>query len=124
MENPHKSNSQFSIDTPIFKKTYDLFKEFYAFELDFPKKDRYTLGQKCENCILEVLDGLMVAAQSPKDKKLQVLENVSNKLDMLKVFIRLLSDLKILNEKRYIYCQGYIQEIGKMLGGWIKSSRD
>ena len=43
---------------------------------------------------------------------------------MLKVFIRLLSDLKILNEKRYIYCQGYIQEIGKMLGGWIKYSRD
>lgn len=114
----------FTMEIPIFKKTYELFREFYAFQLDFPKKDRYTLGQRCETYILEILEGIISAGQLPKEKKLAVLERASNKLDMLKVFTRLAADLNILSEKRYIVCQSYMQEIGKMLGGWIKASRD
>lgn len=122
MENLHRGG-QFDLEIPIFKKTYNFLKEFYVFELDFPKKDRYTLGQRCEDCVLAVLEGVMVAAQAGRDEKLKVLQSVSNRLDILKVFIRLASDLDVLSEKRYIICQNYIQEIGKMLGGWIKSVR-
>lgn len=120
----YKSSGLFSIDIPIFRKTYDFLKEFYVFELDFPKKDRYTLGQRCELYITDILEGIMVAAQTEKSKKLQVLEQVSNKLDLLKVFIRLASDLDALSDKRYIVCQNHLQEIGKMLGGWMRSVRE
>ena len=120
----HKYVGQFSMDIPIFKKTYDFLKEFYVFELDFPKKDRYVLGQRCELYIIDILEGVMVAAQTEKSKKLQILEQVSNKLDLLKVFIRLASDLNALSDKRYIVCQNHLQEIGKMLGGWIRSVRE
>lgn len=111
------------MDIPIFKKTYDFLKEFYIFELDFPKKDRYTLGQRCEEYILQILEGIMIAAQTTRNHKLPILESVSKKLDILKVFIRMASDLNVLSDKRYIVCQNHIQEIGKMLGGWIKSTR-
>ena len=94
------------------------------FELDFPKKDRYTLGQRCEEHILQVLEGVMLAAQTGRADKLPILESVSNKLDILKVFIRLANDLDVLSDNRYILCQNHIQEIGKMLGGWIKSTRE
>lgn len=121
---PHIKTSQFTLDIPIFKKTYEFFKEFYVFELDFPKKDRYTLGQRCENIILEVLEGIIAAGQISKDKKLSILERVSNKLDLLKIFIRLAYDLNVLSDNRYIVCQNYLQEIGRMLGGWMKSVRE
>lgn len=124
MENSHKYSGQFNMDIPIFKKTYDFLKEFYVFELDFPKKDRYTLGQRCENCVLDILEGIIVAAQSEKHEKLKSLIAVSNKIDLLKVFIRLAFDTKALNEKRYIVCQNYLQEIGRMIGGWVKSARE
>ncbi|OGN11417.1 MAG: hypothetical protein A3B91_00960 [Candidatus Yanofskybacteria bacterium RIFCSPHIGHO2_02_FULL_41_29] len=124
MENSHNYDGKFSLDIPIFKKTYDFLKEFYIFELDFPKKDRYTLGQRCEEYILKILEGIMLAAQTSKSHKLPILESVSNKLDMLKVFIRLASDVDALSDARYIVCQNHIQEIGKMLGGWIRSTRE
>ncbi|TSC61906.1 MAG: hypothetical protein Greene041614_829 [Parcubacteria group bacterium Greene0416_14] len=124
INDPHKLSGQFSMDIPIFKKTYDFMREFYVFELDFPKKDRYTLGQRCEFYIIDVLEGVMIAAQTEKNKKLQILEGVSNKLDLLKVFIRLSADLKILSDKRYIVCQNHLQEIGRMLGGWMRSVRE
>jgi len=124
MENSHKYNGQFNMDVPIFKKTYDFLKEFYVFELDLPKKDRYTLGQRCENCLLGILEGIIIAAQAEKSEKLKSLIAVSNKVDLLKVFIRLAFDTKALNEKRYIICQNHLQEIGRMIGGWIKSVRE
>jgi len=124
MENVHVFNGQFSMEIPIFKKAYSLIKEFYIFELDFPKKDRYTLGQRCESVMLEILEGIMLAAQSSKEVKVVILQKVSNKLDILKVLIRLATELNILSEKRYIVCQNHIQEIGKMLGGWLKSTRE
>ena len=122
MENPH-GYGQFNTEIPIFKKTYDFFREFYVFQLDFPKKDRYTLGQRCETYLLGVLEGVMIAAQTAKGEKLVILKEVSNKLDTLKVFMRLAFDLKALNEKRYVVCLNNLQEIGKMLGGWMKSLR-
>lgn len=79
------------------------------------------MGQRCEGHILEVLEGIMTAAQISGTKKLATLEGTSAKLDMLKVFIRLAADLNVLSDKRYVVCQNYAQEIGRMLGGWIKS---
>ncbi len=52
---------------------------------------------------------------------MQLLEKASQKLDLLKVLIRLTKDLKILDNKKYLEIQKRIREIGKMLGGWIKS---
>ncbi len=124
MKDSHIYDGKFSLDIPIFKKTYDFMKEFYVFEFDFPKKDRYVLGQRCEEYILQILEGIMLAAQTGKIQKLPILESVSNKLDLLKVFVRLANDLDVLSDNRYIVCQNHIQEIGKMLGGWIKSTRE
>ena len=85
----HKYSGQFNLEIPIFKKSYDFFREFYVFELDFPKKDHYTIGQRCELYIIDILEGVIAAAQTEKTRKLEILERVSNRLDLLKVFIRL-----------------------------------
>jgi four helix bundle protein len=110
------------IDIPIFQKTYELYQLFYQFSPHFPKKDRYTIGQKIENSMLEVIEGVVTASQLPKSEKLPILQKTSTKLDLLKVLIRLCKDLKILDNKKYFQLESYLQEIGKMLGGWIKAS--
>ena len=47
---------------------------------------------------------------------------VSADLDMLRVFLRLAFDVKILDQK-YVAIQQALDEIGRMLGGWLKSVR-
>jgi hypothetical protein len=47
----------------------------------------------------------------------------SNKFETLKVFIRLLHELKIIDQKKYVVLQSAIQEIGRMFGGWMKKLR-
>jgi len=112
------------LDIPIFKKTYELYKEFYSFRLSVPKQDRYTLWQKCESLLIEVLEGILFASQQTKPEKLPTLEKTSIKLNFLRVCIRLMKDVKAIDDKKYILTEAHLDEIGRMLGGWIKSTRD
>ena len=95
---------------------------FYGFLPSFPKKDRYTLGQKCELVLLELLEAIILASTLPKEEKLPVLQKASVKLDVIKVLFRLGKDIKILDTKKYVALEAPLQEIGRMLGGWIKTT--
>lgn len=111
-----------TFDFPIFQKTYETYKLFYSYLVNFPKKDKYTLGQRCENALLDFLEAITIAGGLPKTEKVPVLQKASIKLDLAKILIRLCKDLKILDNKKYLELESSLQEIGKMLGGWIKSS--
>lgn len=108
-------------DIPIFKKTYELYKALYGFRNVIPKQDRYTLWQRCENLILDILENILCASQLPKSGKIPILEKTSLKLNLLRIFIRLSKEIKILDNKKYVLLQESIDEIGRMLGGWIRS---
>lgn len=111
-------------DIPIFKEAYSLYRTFYGLRLSVPKRDRYTLWQKCEMLLLEVLEGIMVAGQTNRTMKLPVMETASTKLNLLRVFIRLAHDVKTIDNRRYITLETEIDKIGRMLGGWIKSTKE
>ena len=85
-----------------------------------PKKDRYTFGHRCEILLLDLLEGIILASNSPKHEKLPILKQASTKVDLLRVIFQLGKDLKILDNKQYVVLEGILSEIGKMLGGWIK----
>lgn len=106
---------------PILHRIYDLYKLFYQYLKSFPQKDRYSLGQKCENLILDILELIIAVIQTPKNNKINLLNEASVKLNILRIIIRLAKDVKALDFKKYIVLQEKINEIGKMLGGWIKS---
>ena len=116
------NSSGLNLDIPIFTKSYELYKIFYGYLPTFPKKDRYTLGQKCENILLDLIEAIMLASSLSKQEKPPILKQASLKLDLLKVLFRLGKDLKILDNKKYLVLEGYLQEIGRMLGGWIKTT--
>jgi len=89
-----------------------------------PKQDRYTIFERSENIILFVLENIMQASSESKQEKLPTLEKTSTKLNMLRVFIRLMKDTKTIDTKKYLILENAVDEIGRMLGGWIKSIKD
>lgn len=111
-------------DIPIFKHCYDLYKEIHRTRSQILKQDRFTLWQKVENTHLEVLEGIMQASSVGKSEKLLVLVSVSNKLNLLRIMIRLSKDTRIIDIKRYDSFQNSLDEIGRMLGGWIKQVKE
>ena len=112
------------LDIPIFKKTYDLYKTFYGYRSVIPKQDRYTIWQRCESLILDILEGILFASQTAKNEKLPILEKTSMRLNFLRIFIRLMKETKVIDNKKYTALQELIDEIGRMLGGWIRSTKE
>ena len=110
-------------DIPIFKKSYDLYKTFYGYRNLIPKQDRYTIWQRCESLILDILEGILLVSQAQKTEKLSILEKASTKLNLLRIFIRLMKETKAIDNKKYTAIETIIDEIGRMLGGWIKSTK-
>lgn len=110
-------------DIPIFKKAYDLYKLFHDYRKLVPKQDRFTIFERCEQLILDVLEAILQASSEQKSAKAPTLERCSLKLNMLRVFVRLMKDVKAIDAKKYVAMEGVIDEIGRMLGGWIRSTK-
>ena len=111
-------------DIPIFKKTYKLYKVFYGFRDAVSKQDRHTIWQRCENLILDILENILWASYLSKAEKLPVLEKTSIRLNFLRVFLRLCKETRVLDNRKYILLEEAVDEIGRMLGGWIKSTKN
>jgi hypothetical protein len=109
------------LDIPIFHKIYDLYKLLHAYHQRIPKAERYTLWQKCENTTLALLEALIETSHSKGEERTEALYSISHRLDLLKVLIRLAKDTRTIDNQQYLEIQSMIQEIGKMVGGWIKS---
>jgi len=113
-----------TLEIPIFKKTMELYKTCHLFRNSVPKQDRFTLWQKCENNILEMLEYLLIANQLPKEEKLPQLEKMNINLNLLRVFLRIAKEVKAIDNKKYVCLEKIVDEIGRMLGGWIKSTKN
>jgi len=108
-------------DIPILKKAHDLYKRLYILRTKVPKQDRYSIFLKSENSMLETIEGIIKASQLSKNEKLPALKEASTSLGLFKFFIRLMSDVKTIDQKNYVIIEAHADEIGRMLGGWIKS---
>ncbi|HLB53388.1 MAG TPA: four helix bundle protein [Chlamydiales bacterium] len=109
------------LETPIFHRMYDLYKLIHGFHSKIPKLQRYTLWEKCENTTLALLDALIETSHRKNEERIEALYNISNKLDLLKVLFRLAKDTRAIDNTQYLEIQKIVQEIGRMVGGWIKS---
>ncbi len=65
---------------------------------------------------------LLIDAETAKrDWKSPLLQKASRKTDLLKLLLRLANEIKILDDKKYLSLTEKLQEIGRMLGGWLKT---
>lgn len=108
-------------DAPIVQKVYDLYRLFYEYIDHFPQKSREVVVPRVEQILLELLELTARASHATQQEKIVNLDQASNRLDLLKILVRLMYDLKIIDQKKYINLETPLQEIGRMLGGWIRS---
>ncbi|NLA08279.1 MAG: diversity-generating retroelement protein Avd [Parcubacteria group bacterium] len=84
----------------------------------FPKSQRFVLGQQIENELLEIIKDIILA--NSERNKTEILKRINIRLDTLRTLIRLAKDLRFLSIKQYGDAAVKMNEIGKLLNGWMK----
>lgn len=111
------------IEIPILKKSYDLYKLFHEYRKVVPKLDRYTVWERSENSLLDMFEFFLEAGYTRQNGKIILLEKGSVKLNLFRFLIRLMKDTGSFDQKKYLIIQTHIDEIGRMLGGWMRSQK-
>jgi len=105
----------------LVQKLVNAYKLWHKFLPHFPKTSRYTLGSKIDSLFIETTESVIKAFHSGKGEKLIYLIQASVKLDLLKFFLQIAWEIKALDNKKYIRLSEKLDEIGRMLDGWLKS---
>lgn len=85
----------------------------------FPKFERFVLGAEMRQSMWGLLR-LIVVCNKRYFKK-TTLQELDAELDLLRSQVRIAKDLGYLDFKKYEHWAMLNDEIGRMLGGWIKS---
>lgn len=100
---------------------YEIYKSLNSINDKLPKLKRYSLGTSTEQTALTLLEQLLMAKYAPKPHKATYLLKAQAQLETLRFKLRLYLELRLVNETRILQTQAKLQEIGRMLGGWLKS---
>jgi hypothetical protein len=105
----------------VITKTYDLILWSCNHTSKFPRNHRFVLGERLERNLYDLLE-LLIRSKYTK-QRLELLEQANLLLEVLRFQMRLAKDLKCLKAESYGFAARALEEIGKLLGSWIKSSR-
>ena len=107
----------------IYSKAIDFFVWLFPMVNKFPKAQRFVLGQQIEKTALEVLT-LIIRANNQKDQveRKKILAQLDVKIEVLRALLRVAYLLRFLSHQQYEYFLEKVDELGKMLGGWMKTT--
>lgn len=108
----------------ILQKTYDMIKYGNKCLLQFPRSERYALAAEIKQSMYKILR-LIIEANKERGSKKPIQAKIDVELDILRTFVRLAADKETayLPIRKYEIWSKQLNEIGRMLGGWIKISR-
>jgi len=84
----------------------------------FPRQRRFTLGERIENAVLDVLEALVAAAYS-QDKRADLLQ-ANRRINTARHLWRMAFELKTIGHKAYAQGSERMVELGRQIGGWRK----
>jgi 23S rRNA-intervening sequence protein len=87
----------------------------------FPRSQKFLLGDRIQTTALDVLEELIEATYSKARERSLGEANLG--IEKLRFMFRVCVELRFLNFRRYEHAARSLDEIGRMIGGWIKANR-
>ena len=103
----------------VITKTYDLILWSCNHTSKFPRNHRFVLGERIERNLYGLLETLIRAKYTKNRQRL--LEDANLALEVLRFQMRLAKDLQCLKVESYAFAAKSIDEIGRLVGGWLRS---
>ena len=108
-------------ELPVYKATYDLLLEIFRFTRGFSKEYKYTVGESIKKETLELIT--LIYRSNSKQNKTETIQEAREKIEALRLFIRLMKDLRQISLKRFVQINKQVENVSKQLTGWHRSAK-
>jgi len=105
-------------ELPIFTRWMQFLEWLLPATEKFPKRVRFTFADRINNLALDIAEDLVEARYS-RDKQ-PLLRRINLRLEKLRILLRLCHRMKYLPHQGYEHAARKLNEVGRMLGGWMK----
>jgi 23S rRNA-intervening sequence protein len=106
-------------ELPVYKDTYKLIIKIFEYTKDFSREYKYTLGQDMKRDALQLVRSIYRANKATE--KREHLDKFIDDFELLKLEIRLATDMKILPAGKQAELSILLDSIGKQITGWRKT---
>jgi len=103
----------------VLTKIHDLLLYIIPQLNKFPRNQKFVLGDRIQVKVMDVQE-LCLRAYYGRNKRLELLD-ANLQLEVTRHLVRLSYNLRLINGKAYGVISEKIDEVGRMIGGWIKS---
>ncbi|MCZ7667940.1 MAG: diversity-generating retroelement protein Avd [Chloroflexi bacterium] len=110
-------------EMPIFNKTFDLLTWLLPISNHFPRAHRFTFTQRLLDAAFDLRERLEEANMVRGAARLQKLQEADVALAKLRLYLRLAERWHWLNPGQYQHVAAMVAEVGRLLGGWQKVSK-
>ncbi|MDQ1350421.1 MAG: hypothetical protein QG657_723 [Acidobacteriota bacterium] len=106
----------------VFVKWVDFLKWLLQATDKFPKKVRFTITTRIDNLALDILENIIVCKYD-RNARPSGLKKINLHIEKLRVLLRISHDFKYISTRQYQYAAIQINEVGKMVWGWLKEGQ-
>jgi hypothetical protein len=110
-------------DMVIFTRTFDLLEWLLPKSERFPRAYRSTLTQRLMDAALDLQEALVDAQSREGRSRISALRNADAALGRLRIYLRLAHRWRWLSDGQYAHAGTLVAEIGRLLGGWLRSEQ-
>lgn len=111
-------------ESPLFVRTYDFILWLIPHVQKFPRVYRFTLSEHVQKLVFDFQDGIVAAGNSQGAGRFEKLRSADIQLEQLRLWIRFARDNELFTIKQYEHASRGLAEVGRLLGAWLKQSRD
>jgi len=104
---------------PVYKVCYDLLISTFYLVNHFKREYKYTLGERIKSEILNTLTHIYWA--NTHSEKYKSLAKARNHLELVRLYYRIIKDLKQISLDKFVEMNSKIESISKQLYAWQKS---
>ena len=109
--------SQSTKSLEVRKKYQDILIWLFDRINNFPKKQKFLLGDRIGTIALDIAEDIIIIQFSGQDYKREKLKEFNLKLEILRDLTRLAWKMKFLSHKSFLYQESKIDEVGRMVYG-------
>jgi len=108
----------------IFTRTYDLLTWLLPRCERFPQAHRFVVTKRLQDAALDFQEALFQANAHSDRLRLAHLQMADAHLNKLRLYLRLARQWEWLSSGQYEHGSKMVAEIGRLLGGWLRQTRE